>query len=435
MRLPNLPYAGKKTKRSTIQWSGLNRRALISDNELSSTTNASTKNSPLLSPRPSREALYTLGTGNALFTGPQLAWVDGTDFKYNNVSKGVVTSSVKYMVDFNGKIIIFPDKKSYDYIADSFATFGSGTYPTAGSVPNVDYVCVLDNRIWAVKGDDIYSTALGDHADWTTFSSPSEATDAYHVDTGFTGDFTGIATYKGTIIAFKRDHMLKLFGDIPSNFQFIRITDLGCVSHKSIKEVNNVLFYLGPKGVYAYTGGLPDLISENLDENYVSAVAGGDKRRYYLSLYNGSSYKLYVYDTWYNTWLQEDTLQVKDFAYLNGYVYALAADNKIYKFNSGTETVTWEVITKQFTEEILGKKGHSQLNFRVDLEEDSTLTVSTKINNGEWAVVKTYSTENLSSFIAPVKINRADHFQIKLSCVGEGKIYAMERIFYVGSEI
>ena len=53
---------------------------------------------------------------------------------------------------------------------------------------------------------------------------------------------------------------------------------------------------------------------------------------------------------------REDDLQVKDFVYLNGSLYALAADNKIYKFNSGTEEIDWEVETEIFTEKISREK-------------------------------------------------------------------------------
>lgn len=435
MRLPKLPYKTNKVKRSTIEWAGLNKKALIADNEFSSTFNLSTENYPLISPRLSRNVSYALTAGHALFAASKLAWVDGTNFKYDNAIKGSVTASSKSMVELSGRIVIFPDKKSYDTIGDSFSSFGSGTYPAAGSVPDIDYACTLDNRIWAVKGDNIYCTALGEYNNWTTFSSPSEATDAWSVDTGTNGNFTGIASFKGANLAFKTDRVFKRFGDIPSDFQFIEISRLGCISHKSICEVNNTLFWLSPQGIVAYVGGVPEVISENLNENYISGIAGGDGRKYYISLYNGSTYSLYVYDTWNGVWLQEDNLQVKEFAYFDGFLYALATDNNIYKFNSGIERVSWSATTKEYTEELQNKKGHSELQFRVDLEPGSTLQVYVKADNGSFALVKAYSVSDLSSFIVPVKIRRADHFQIKLEGKGPGKVHQMTRKFYVGSEI
>lgn len=432
MRLPRLPYTGNKIIKSTIEWLGINRQSQIRDNEFSATTNLSTKNFPLISPRPPREKPHTLTAGNALFSALKLAWVDGTEFKYNNVKKGDVTDKEKYMVDFNGNIIIFPDNKRYDYVSDKFASFGTGTYPNAGSVPDIDYACTLDNRIWGVKGDNIYATALGKYDDWTTFAGVN--TDAYAIDTGTNGDFTGIASYKGAVFAFKEDRIFKLFGNNPSNYQLIEISRMGCTNHKSICEINGTLLWLSPQGVCAYTGGAPEVISENLNDSYVSGVGGGNGRYYYLSLYSGSTYSLYVFDTWKGVWMQEDNLSVKDFALLDGFVYALS-DNKIYKFNSGNERVSWEAITKEYTEEINNKKGHSELMFRVDLEAGSALQVYVRVDNGSFSLVKSYSTNNLSSFRVVVPVRRADHFQIKLVGIGEGKIHQMTRKFNVGSEV
>jgi hypothetical protein len=431
--LPSLPYTkNKKIIKGTIEWAGLNKKAHIADNEFSSTTNLSSRQSPLISPRPSRAMSYTLTDGWAMFAASQLAWVDGTTFKYNNVAKGDVTASAKSMVELSGRIVIFPDKKSYDTVGDTFAAFGSGSYPAAGSVPDIDYACTLDNRIWGVKNDDIYCTALGDFDDWTTFSSPSVATDAWHVDTGTNGNFTGIASYKGTNLVYKADRVFKRFGEIPETFQFIEISRLGSLSHKSIVEVNNILFWLSPQGVAAYTGGTPEVIGENLNDNYVSAVAGGDGRRYYISLYNGSSYALYVYDTWKGIWLQEDDLQVKDFAYLDGYLYALASDNAIYRFNYGTERVKWAAVTKEFTENISNKKGHSELFFRVDLGTNSSLQIYVKTDNGSFELVKAYSVPDLTTFVVPLKVKNADHFTVKLVGAGDCCVHEFVRKFFVG---
>lgn len=535
MKLPVFKNKSSIADPVILQWKGLNQNALISDDQLSATSNASTKNYPILSPRPSREAVYTLsGTGYALsHSSTYLAWVDGTNFKYNNTTEGAVTASAKSIVDFNGKLYIFPDKKTYDYTTDTFAamqgyidmqmygfdtngdidysrtdlirnkniisitpstnyqltndkgytdtkifyydinktliayseligfdpftsiaaayymnfditgtdltvkvTLTNAVYPTESAIPTISYATVLDNRIWAVHNDDIYACSLGDGNNWTTFNAPAVSTDAWQVDTGTGGNFTGAVTYADSVFLFKKDKMWQLFGTDATNFQYQEISELGCIDGKTALEVNNMLFYLGRKGVYRFTGGLPELVSMELNETYSSGVAGTDDRRYYLSLYNGTSYKLYVFDTYYNVWFMEDTLQVKDFGYLDGYLYALANDNKIYKFNSGSETVTMEVTTKEFTENAFQRKGTIEVNVLADLESGSTLTVYSRVNNGSFTAIKTaYATTDLNSLRIPVSVNRANHYQLKLSLVGEGKIYGIERKMYIGGKI
>jgi hypothetical protein len=437
MYLPRLPYvANNKAKKSTIIWGGLNRTSLIADNEFPATFNLSTDEIPLISPRKPRKETHTLTAGHALFSATKLAWVDGTSFVYDGYVKGTVSASAKSIIELSGTIVIFPDKKYYDTIEDEFNSFGSGTYPEEGSVPDIDYATVLDNRVWAVKGDNIYASALGDYSDWTSFLNPDGTVNeagAYHVDTGSNGDFTGIASYKGTIIIFKNDRVWKLFGDVPTNFQFIEISRLGCIDHKSICEVNNILFWLSPQGVVSYTGGVPEVIGENLNDNYLSGAAGGDGRKYYISLYNGIIYALYVYDTWKNIWMREDDLRVVEFALNGGYLYALTYDNKILKFGSGDEKVVWSFTTKEFTEEIDQKKGHSELSFRIDLEESSTISVYVRKDNGSFEFVRSYSSNDLSSFTVPLKIKNADHFQIMVEGNGPGKVYQMTRKFYVAA--
>lgn len=533
MKLPVFKSGNQKMQPEILQWGGLNRNELIADNQFSSTTNASTKNFPLICPRPPRATEATLtGTGRAIASsGTYLAWVDGTSFKYNGVTKGTVLAGAKSIVDFNGQLLIFPDKKYYDYVDDEFGTMAgsvrmteygydaagdvdytatnkvrnlnivtvtastaytlvndkgytvanayyynsemqfistaavnfasfttpataaymnfsvTGTdltveititnavYPTTGAIPDIDFATTINNRVWGVKNDQIYATALGDSGDWTTFSTTSLATDAFNVDTGTSGDFTGIHTYKNTMCIFKKDIMWKLYGDIPSNFTYTRVTEMGCLDNNSLVEIDNVLYFLGRKGFYAYSGGVPELVSTDLNEEYSSCVAGGDNRRYYASAYNGTAYKLLVYDTMYRVWMQEDTLQCTGFAQLDGYLYALASDNKIYKFNSGTEKVTMELITKNFTDNLTEKKKTYQLNFTVDLAASSVFLVYKRTNEGPWISVKSYTSTSFSSFYVPIAINRADCFQIKMVMIGDGNLYKTERMVYIGGRV
>ena len=538
--LPTLKNTSKRLEPQTMQWAGLNKNPFIQDNQFSSTTNLSTRNYPWLSPRPSRYAAVTLsGTGWALvYANLKTSWVDGTSFKYDSTTKGSVTASSKSMVDFNGKIGIFPDKKYYDYDNDAFATmlgkcrllkygydangdidytqttkirnkniikvlpstaytlvndksytvasvyyydvnlnfissadvnFASFTtpatcyyfnfditgtdltcavsitnavYPAETSIPAISYATTLNNRIWGVYGDNIYACAPGDINDWTTFTVPTTlASDSWTVDTGTGGDFTAICTYKNHVYAFKKDGMWKQFGDNALNFEFVRISSVGCISNKSIVEVDNKLFFLNRNGIYMYEGGEPELYSYELNETYKSGVAGGDDRYYYISLYNGSTYNLYVYDTVAKVWVQEDNTNVTEFIYQysaavpNGYITALHSDNKIYIYNLGSETVTMTLITKEWDENSFNKKGVSALNVMADLETSSTLSIHTRVNNGGWTLVKSaYATTDKNSFRVPITLKRANHFQLKFTMVGDGKIELVSREMYVGGK-
>ena len=69
----------------------------------------------------------------------------------------------------------------------------------------------------AAKGDTVYASKLGDPFNWNVFDGLS--TDSYAVDVGSAGDFTACCSYLGYPCMFKEEHIYKVYGDKPSNFQ------------------------------------------------------------------------------------------------------------------------------------------------------------------------------------------------------------------------
>jgi hypothetical protein len=331
---------------------------MIVPGQLKGMSNCSARNFPCISNRPARYQHATITTPKAIYSANsgKLCWVDGTSFYYDGVSKGTVTAGAKSIVDFNGKILIFPDKKYYDYGTNTFDTLGTGTYPTAGAVPDMDYICIHNNRVFGCKGCDIYASKLGDCTNWTTFAG--ENTDSYATDVASEGNFVGITSYAGHVVFFKNDFLHELYGEVPSNFTVKTATKKGCIDGQSVCEVNGLLYFLSRDGVNIYGGGVPRLISHDLNESCVSGVAGTNGNTYYISLYNGTSYSLYAYDTFHGVWHKEDSLQVMGFTMMGGYLYAITNEvtPRILKFNYGTETITGYAETEIFDEAELNKK-------------------------------------------------------------------------------
>jgi len=448
--LPNTKDS--RIKKSAIEFTGLDRRSEIADTALASTRNMSTKAFPLLSPRASRDTHSAVTNGMALFASTKLAVVDGTDFYYDGELVGTVTATPKSMTEISQRIVIFPDKVSYDTISGEFSTFGAGDWynPAGcdeGSVPDIVYTTTMNNRVWGVDGqDNICCTALGDYDDWTTFTDEStggiRADNAWAATTGTNGAFTGIHEYKGYVMVFKEEHVWRLYGDTPKNFQFTEVSKLGCIDNKSIVEVNDILFWLSPLGVAAYAGGFPEIVSECLNTRYVSGTAGGDGRYYYISLFDGKGYELYCYDTWKSTWFREDSLHVQDFAFYDNHLYALEAPREveagttdaplcpIWQFNAGRERVHWGFETKRFTEQYDGAKGYSELRFRADLGEGAYFEVYVKYNDGEYRQIARYADSGLGSVQVPLRMRNCDHFQIRLEGHGEVTLHQFTRVFH-----
>lgn len=437
MHLPMLNYIPKKERPIITQFDGINKNDVISDSELSAMTNMCMDNYPTIETRPPRELLRTVTNPQALGAGKKLFWVADRAFYYDGVKKGGdlwLSTGAKSMVDFNGAVLIFPDKKYYNYETDTTGNIGTGTYPAAGSCPDIDYVSVHCNRVFGVKGNNIYACVSGDFTNWTDFSG--DALDAWAVDVYSEGDFTGVFTYANHLEIFKDDLLYELYGAYPAQFAVQEAMKSGCVSGKTVAEIGGSLLWLSREGVKAYSGGAARKISHQLNEIYSSGVAGSDGIKYYLSLYNGSTYNLYIYDTRIGKWLREDSLEVLDFAYLDGYLYALCSDGKMYKFNSGTESISWEMITNRFIDAHFQRKYTGEVLVRADVGASSSFSVYVSIDGAAYELIKTVNaTGTYQRVEIPIALRRADTFQIKLTGTGEVKIYALERRLYFGSDV
>jgi|GEM_PF-2047145 len=440
MRLPYANPKRNKVKPVIYGFQGLNRNSVISDNQISASWNMSSRELPCLVTRPPREVYTTLSKQpNALFASEKLCWVDGTDFVWDGMVKGTVANGPKSIVDFNGRIVIFPDKKYYDYIEDEFGNVGNGTeYPAEGSCPDIDVACVHNNRIFGLKGSNIYACALGNMQDWTTFvdenGDPSEV-GAYATDVASDGSFTGCVEYQGHVVMLKPDFCHELYGQRPGNFNVLQVSKTGGLTQNSITEVKSLLYFLSRDGIMRYSGGQPAEISQDLNETFISGASGTDGRMYYISLETKDGKKLYVYDTQNDVWMQEDNLDIIQFARWNGSLYAMAADKKIYKFNSGTEKFHWWFETADFTDDYFGKKVNTGISYRVELAEDTFMTVSVKTDGGMYKDIKTITNKgNKQMYLVDIPPLQCERIKIKFSGYGTSRIYGMSRNVTIGSD-
>jgi len=419
----------KKTEQATIGFKGLNRMPVTDSGELTAMTNISGMYAPALYPRPSREVVETLTSCTSLFAANgKLCWVDGTHFYYDGDSVGTVTAGAKSIAEYFGIILIFPDAKYYNYDDDEF-----GDIDSAEDL-GIEYVCVHNNRAYGCGGNGFYASKISDPLSWDDLPVPITVGCSWQTNTGEEGDFTGIIATQDYVVATKENWIYELYNDRPSNFLLKAVQNSGCIDYRSLVDVNGILFMLGNEGIKVYTGGATRVISYDLNETYVSGAAGTDGRQYYISLYNGASYNLYVYDTKDGLWRREDDLQATCFLRQSDTLSVLA-ENEIIQFNSGSEIPEWSA-EMEFTENYLGKKIHSIIRLAAELETGSTLSIYYALDGGTYALAGTYD-----YFIGyrSVEVNivpeQCDKFKIKLSGTGYVKIFELSRLMTFGSTI
>lgn len=339
----------------------------------------------------------------------------------------------------------------------------SGSVTLKREVPDLDFLCENENRVWGCKGDTIYASALGRPFSWMNLGTL--ATDAWAAAVGSAGDFTGCCSYLGYPIFFKEDAIYKVYGDKPSNFQTMASARLGVEkgSHKSLAVAGERLFYLSRAGVVSYAGGTPSNIAHAFgDVRYKNAVAGSDGRKYYVSMEGPDGYSLFVFDTETGLWHREDDTRALGFAW-NENLYMLSSDGTVFltgllRDATGQEEAAFESFAEfgDFTEKSgyrgsqneANRKGLSRLQVRVELEAGAELTIMVKFDSedwedvtrnqktaGEWKRVKTLTAEKKRSFVLPIIPKRCDHWRIRLEGVGQWKLYSLSREYYTGSDL
>lgn len=217
-------------------------------------------------------------------------------------------------------------------------------------VPHLADMCIYNNRVFGVdkKGKTIYASAPGSYSDWFRYEGLS--TDSWYSEIGEDGEFTGIAECCGSIIAFKKDHIYKIYGDTAKNFTIQKISANGCIDKRSIVELNGRLYFLNYNGFCVYSGGYPTVISDVLGKTYTEAIGGTDGRKlyFYATASNGEK-ELVVYDTMLDMWhIEDSTDEVKGYFRYNGGAYFIGADDVVYKYDCDDyRDVDWSFTTTE----------------------------------------------------------------------------------------
>lgn len=339
----------------------------------------------------------------------------------------------------------------YEYIFTLEGEEGDTPYTETGAlsikrrVPDLLYLCENENRLWGCDRTTIYASKPGDPFNWNVFEGLSS--DSYAVDTGSAGAFTGCVSYLGYPVFFKEDHIYKVYGSVPSNFQVMGSASLGVAegSGRSLAVAGETLFYLSRAGVVAYSGGIPQSVGAVFGtQRYKNAVAGSDGLKYFVSMEDQEgTWTLYVYDTRLGLWHTEDHTRVTHFAYQGGALYFLNQAGEIWcagglPQGSGEgqeEAVDWWAEFADFTEGDPNKKGVERVQVRLELEEGAWAQVLVRFDSEEeWSQVGKVMDEGIKrSYILPIVPRRGDHYRLKIQGSGPCMIHSLTREYYAGS--
>lgn len=307
--------------------------------------------------------------------------------------------------------------------------------------PDLDFICAKDNRLWGVCSADqtIYVSALGKPMDFSDYSG--EGNDSYAVAVGSAGEFTGITAYSDSVLVWKENLLYKVLGSTPSEYRYYEYNvsgiQSGCNASQTI--INEVLYFLGREGVYAYAGDVPQLVSVAFGERrYSDGRAGTDGQRYYISMRDDASgeWGLWCYDTLRGIWIREDATEAAGFARLGKTLYmASATDNRLYALNAGgDEVVPWSAEFAAWDETTLHRKRYTRITLRLELTEGAWAMVELNPDGRGWRHAYTTRRTQRGTVSIPIAPMHCDHLQVRISGEGDVVLRGMEREFAVGSE-
>ena len=318
-------------------------------------------------------------------------------------------------------------------------------------LPDLDFICEKDNRLWGVANSQtsrtwntdtenydeqtsrvIYASALGNPGQFWAFDGLS--TDSWQVAVASEGDFTGMAAYSSGVLFFKEREVVKVIGRYPAEYtsytyQFSGVK-AGC--SKTIRNINEVLYYLSPGGVMAYSGGVPQLVSAVFGNKvYSEGVAGADSRYYVLSADDSDgTHDLMVYDTQVGQWLRESNDAAEDFFVHDGSIHMVAGGSVYRMWADPNGSVSWMAQFCPMYENAHGKKRYGNIYLRLEL--DGSCKVETRADYGEWKTEKEFSAGR--TVTVPLVPKRCDRFEIRLSGTGRCTVLSCVREFQTRSD-
>ena len=336
--------------------------------------------------------------------------------------------------------ITFPDETFISVVAEGQEeiTVSVKSISIDRNCPDLDFVIESNNRLWGVSNADntIYACKLGDPTNWAYFQNTT--LDSYYAEQGTDGEWTGCAAYSTHLLFFKEDYIHKVYGSKPSAYQIetSQCHALEKGSNKSIAIINETVLYKSRLGIMAYSGGVPQLISDNFGtDKYTDAIAGTDGIKYYVSVLRDGLPELLVFDMEKVLWHKEDSVRVRDFVYHNGkLLYINDTDGMIYEMASDNpmpteKDIEWSAELGPFDEYLEDKKVYSQLKMRLKLAALSELTVSISIDGSQWERIARINSDREVTQMLPIVPRRCDKFSIKFDGKGYCRIDSLVRIY------
>lgn len=352
----------------------------------------------------------------ATFTDSTISLGQSTEFRAGD---GVTISGCIRHPENNKTAVIREVNGSTLTFSEECFTAGSESAVTIKrKVPDLDFVCEKDNRLWGVHDNAICCSVLGDPCNWMVYEGL--ATDGWETEVGTDGAFTGIAAASSHVLCFKEDCVHKIYGAKPSNFQ-VQVSQIpgvqsGC--ERSVRNVGEIIYWWARDGLMAYGGGIPDRLSAPLgDTPYTEVRLGAHGHTLWLSGQRAGKWETLTYDIEQGAFLPVDGWQVVQFAEHNGALYLAEAD-AIWRMDSQTTPDGWEAVFGPYR--AVSPTVLTALTVLADCTGDCTMNCAVRTQSSPWKTV--WAGERLPEGRVRIPIRPERGMQFWLRLRGKGRV-------------
>lgn len=335
----------------------------------------------------------------------------------------------------------------------ALATAADVPLRVAKEIPKLDYLFSHKNRVYGCRYgeqpqtdartldrtypfvNEIYVSGLGDFASWYAFEGIS--TDSYTASVGTGAEFTGAVAYGDTPLFFKKDRIYALSGNNPAEFTLseFKCDGVAVGADKTIATLNGVLYYVSPFGVCAYTGGLPQRISDNFGYNleYQPRCGFAYNNRYYVCISHEDGVYLYIFDAVNGIWHRHSTVTIKSICGIDkDSLYILYTNGTIETMYTATDALDRQVYKDWYAESAdIGfsypdKKYISLIRIRLSLDEGAEVHLKMSYDGeNKFEEVTSITDVVKNTEYMEITPKRCDSFRMRLEGKGGARIFSI----------
>lgn len=448
----------KKQAFTINAFEGLDRRTGAGEKTLLHTENMSTQNLPVLSTRRGRKKLFTAEAGEKItgIFGLDMAYMT-TEFEgHTRLYAGEDFSSMErvfttnddelvssLLCKFGTRVCIFNVGVNTNENSMVGIILTAPTNPTRFPAPIMSDVMVYANRVVGCLKNQIRACAEGDVNNWDHREEGEDPTVlAYYSKHEVKSDFTACTTYKNRAVFFTSDEMFEFSGSDPTQFNLVKVADVGCINRRALCEVDGELYFVSKEGVMKYSGSLPVKVSDEICNipKGVQAALSGAGRTLYVNFEGERENSLYSYNTETRLWAREDNCEAIDLTSYVGHTY-LATQSELYKLgvdvsedgeNNDGADFPWEFTLQENHSYCPLKKRSSRIDFYVKQPFLNKISVYAAFDGGDFSLIQTVRCKKNGVTSVSMRPKVYDSIKIKVCGKGQADLHYLTHTFSLG---